>query len=107
MLCRYSLLVPPLVTFSLVQSRPYEDRRNVINDVVNIGRKAVHKVHSVLPNLDDDVHSVLSNLEHASLHVASAFANFFQDLSTGKAVLSSLSVDHDFAAVPTQVLNIP
>jgi hypothetical protein len=41
-------------------------------------------------------------------YVASGVPQFFQDLPTGTAVQSSLSLsDNDLDALPTQVLNIP
>ena len=49
--------------------------------------------------------SVLGNLPS---YVASGVPNFFQDLPTGSAVVSSLGLsDDDLDAAPTQVLNIP
>jgi hypothetical protein len=61
----------------------------------------------------DDIGSYLGSVfsglgSDVSSYVASGVAQFGQDLPTGSAVMSKLSItDSDLEATPTQVLNLP
>ena len=68
-----------------------------------------HKKRGIISDISGDIDSVLGSLgSDISSYVASGVQQWWEDIPTGSAVMSSLSLnDSQTKALPTQVLNIP
>ena len=62
-----------------------------------------------MSDMSGDIHSVLGSLgSNIPSYVASGIQQWWEEIPTGSAVMSSLSLnDSQTQALPTQVLNIP
>lgn len=109
------LALLPLVTASVVHRNlprpaPIAERQPLITPSPSTWWPTkTHKKRGIISDISGDVNSVLGSLgSNIPSYVASGVQQWWEDIPTGSAVMSSLSLnDSQIKALPTQVLNIP
>jgi hypothetical protein len=107
----FALLLTAFLNLTLAAPTPVDPPHPMITPPPTLVDRAPTRVQhrDVLSDIDSYVGGVLSELGSAiPSYVASGVPEYFVNLPTGTAVMSTLGISSsDLAAVPTAVLNLP